>query len=142
MLIDQIGFFAQMLLSCISTIILLATLATRELQHLEEVAPVEDFVKEHPAPISKGLHKLRGSSTSVDFRHIRSLSKTFLTTVQPPTPIPERPEPAPYLDPFNSSPSKGKGKAPAPGWGAGYQCNAARWGPNYILPCDDFAHTT
>ncbi|KIP08115.1 hypothetical protein PHLGIDRAFT_56755, partial [Phlebiopsis gigantea 11061_1 CR5-6] len=45
-LIDQIGFFAQMLLSGISTIVLLATLAKRELQHLEDTAPVAEFVKE------------------------------------------------------------------------------------------------
>lgn len=117
-LIDQIGFFAQMLLSGISTIVLLATLAKRELQHLEETAPVEEFVKERPAPISKGLHKMRGSSTSVDFRHIRSLSRTFKATVEPPTPIAERAEPPSRLDPF-STPTKGKGKAP--GWGLGWQ---------------------
>ena len=116
-LIDQIGFFAQMLLSGISTVVLLATLAKRELQHLEDTAPVEEFIKEKPAPISKGLHKLRGSSTSVDFRHIRSLSKTFMATVEPPTPIVERREPPSRLDPFGTP--KGKGKAP--GWGLGWQ---------------------
>lgn len=102
-----------MLLSGISTIVLLATLAKRELQHLEDTAPVAEFVKERPAPISKGLHKLRGSSTSVDFRHIRSLSKSFMATVEPPTPIPERPEPR---SSHFQTPAKGKGKGKAVAW--------------------------
>ena len=125
-LIDQIGFFAQMLLSGISTIVLLATLAKRELQHLEQTAPVEEFVKERPAPISKGLHKMRGSSTSVDLRHLRALSRPFTSNISPPTPIREEDEGPPYTgsDPFAASPSKGKG--PMTRWGTLGQNGNAR----------------
>ncbi|EKM49539.1 uncharacterized protein PHACADRAFT_265076 [Phanerochaete carnosa HHB-10118-sp] len=110
-LIDQIGFFAQMLLTGISTVVLLATLAKRELQRLEQNAPAEEFVKERPAPISKGLHKLRGSSTSVDFRHFHSLSRSFMGHAQPPTPIWEEAEPNISPNPFDA-----RGKAPAAGF--------------------------
>ncbi|KAJ3556196.1 hypothetical protein NM688_g2160 [Phlebia brevispora] len=100
-LIDQIGFFAQMLLSSIAAITLLVTLARRELAQFEAAEPVQEFAKEHPAPISKGLHKLRsGSSTSVDFRHIRNLSRT-LSGRTPPSPIQERVETSPFSD-YNS----------------------------------------
>lgn len=107
MLIDQIGLFAQTLLAGIATLTLLCTLAKRELIHFTDSAPVEEFVKEKPAPISRGLHKLRGSSTSVDFRHFRSFSRPFVATVEPPTPIMEHSDQSPYLDPF-AGPSRGQ----------------------------------
>lgn len=89
-----------MLLTGIAVITLLATLARRELSQLEAQEPSPEFVKERPAPISKGLHKLRGSSTSVDFRHIRNLSKTLTGRIQvePPSPIAERTESNPFVD--------------------------------------------
>ncbi|KAF7792627.1 hypothetical protein EIP86_003724 [Pleurotus ostreatoroseus] len=97
-LIDQIGFFSQMLLTSIAVILLIAMLARRELASFEAAEPVRDFVKERPAPISKGLHKLRtGSSTSVDFRHIRNLSRTLSGRV-PPSPIQEHPTASPFSD--------------------------------------------
>lgn len=112
-LIDQIGFFAQMLLSGISTITLLATLAVRELRRFEESRPKEDFVKERPAPISKGLHRLRGSTTSID---LRTLRRPFAPTVQPPTPIREEGVSFADVDPFAGTPSrKPTGTS---GWGA------------------------
>lgn len=124
-LIDQIGFFAQMLFTSVSTIVLLATLAVRELRHLEDTAPVEEFVKERPAPISKGLHKMRGSTASVDFRHFRAMSKPFVTTVEPPTPIAEHPG-SPFVGADSFAAGSSKGKAPMNRWGYNAQKNLAR----------------
>lgn len=124
-LIDQIGFFAQMLLSGLAAITQLATLAQRELRHLEASAPPEEFVKERPAPISRGLHKLRGSTASIDFRHMRNLSvgRPFAATVEPPTPIREE---GAQLDPFAGLPgasASAKGKAPMGRLGGGWPRN-------------------
>ena len=86
MLIDQIGLFAQMLLAGCATLALLATFAVRELRALDAAAPKADFVKERPAPLSRGLHRLRGSTASVD---LRALRRSFVANVVPPTPIQE-----------------------------------------------------
>ena len=110
-----------MLLSGVSVIVLLATLAQRELHHLDDTAPVEDFVKEKPAPISKGLHKMRGSSTSIDFRHLRSMSRSLVGAVEPPMPIAEHPDADPLAFP------RGKGKAPTARWVFGGPHNMARY---------------
>ena len=96
-----------MLLTGIAVIALLATLARRELAYFDqrehETAP--DFVKERPAPLSKGLHRMRGgSSTSVDFRHMRNFSMSMSKRMQvdPPSPIAEYKDNSPY-SPFPDS---------------------------------------
>ena len=87
-----------MLLTGISIITLLTTLARRELSAVEEreLENAPEFVKEKPAPLSKGLHRLRGgSSTSVDLRHLRNMSLTGPTKrvqIEPPMPVPGRRE--------------------------------------------------
>jgi hypothetical protein len=127
-LIDQIGFFAQMFVAAISTVVLLATLATRELAHLDASAPEQEFVKEKPAPIARSLHRMRGSTAaSIDFRHLRTISQSVVgltTTVEPPTPVVERSVESPYMgeDPFATRPS---GKVPSTRWGFGGQRNLA-----------------
>ena len=79
----------------ITTIILLCTLAKRELaiisDNKEEVPNTPPPEANSPGP----MKALKGPSASIDFRHMRSLSKNFLTKLDPPTPIPESP-----LNPF------------------------------------------
>ncbi|KAI0086473.1 hypothetical protein BDY19DRAFT_960057 [Irpex rosettiformis] len=94
-LIDQIGFFSQMVMAGIATITLLCTLAKRELASISEdnEQPTQSTAASTPGP----MKALKGPSASIDFRHMRSLSKNFLTKLDraPPTPIPESP-----LNPF------------------------------------------
>ncbi|GJE99627.1 hypothetical protein PsYK624_158980 [Phanerochaete sordida] len=102
-LIDQIGLFAQMLLAGLATLALLATFAVRELRQLDAAAPQLDFIKERPAPISRGLHRLRGSTASVD---LRALRRPFVANVVPPTPIQEE---SMREDPFAVRPARRNG---------------------------------
>ncbi|KAI0076698.1 hypothetical protein K474DRAFT_1662571 [Panus rudis PR-1116 ss-1] len=93
-LIDSIGFFPQMLMSGFSFIAVTSLIGQRELRELyarddAEKANAEPQ-KEAPAPISHGLRRLRlaGSSSSIDFRHMRGFSRNF-SRPEPPTPIAE-----------------------------------------------------
>ncbi|KAI0345843.1 hypothetical protein BDW22DRAFT_1324837 [Trametopsis cervina] len=113
-LIDQIGVFSQMVMTGITSIILLATLAKRELANIE----LGNSSKDHVKPLTSSnatadqLKSLKGPSASIDFRHIRHLSKKFLTKLEPPSPIAEYPEKESLMDPFAAeSPTAGKGKS-------------------------------
>lgn len=95
-LIDQIGFFSQMVMSGIASIALLCTLARRELANISEDNQQQPAITNTNSPGGGPLKALKGPSASIDFRHMRSLSKNFLTKLdQLPTPIPESP-----LNPF------------------------------------------
>jgi hypothetical protein len=94
-----------MVLTGITTIVLLATLAKRELvstsgggddAHQNGSGPAQPNGPMTPGP----LKSLKGPSASIDFRHIRSLSKKFLMRMEPPTPIPEYSEHTSAADPF------------------------------------------
>ncbi|KAI0702297.1 hypothetical protein BC835DRAFT_1431023 [Cytidiella melzeri] len=117
-LIDQIGLFSQMVVSGISSVILLGTLAKRELTHIDDanLARERNF---RSAATPEPVKCLRGPSASIDFRHIRSLSKKFLTRIDPPTPISEYPEQISLMDPFGmESPTADKGRRPSNGGGS------------------------
>lgn len=103
MLIDQIGFFSQMVLTGASSLILLALLARRELAHLEQARAPEQPTA--PLKVTETLGGLKGPKASIDFRHIRSLSKKFLTRLEPPSPISEHPDAMGLLDPFAAAES-------------------------------------
>lgn len=87
-----------MVLTGITSLALLAIFAKRELVQIEAATSVEEQGK--PSNAEEGLKRLKGPSASIDFRHIRSLSKKFLTRVEPPSPITEYPDTTGLLDPF------------------------------------------
>ena len=86
-----------MVLAGTASLALLAMLVKRELGELQRANAVEET---KISTVSEGLQRLRGPSASIDFRHIRSLSKKFLTRIEPPSPIDEYPDPNTLLDPF------------------------------------------
>ncbi|TCD70138.1 hypothetical protein EIP91_004608 [Steccherinum ochraceum] len=90
-LIDSIGFFPQMIMSGLSLIAILATVARKELAVMsEDDTTLEEAPHKGPQePLSSGLRRLRlaGSSSSIDFgnRH-GAFSRNFHP---PPSPIAE-----------------------------------------------------
>lgn len=99
-LIDNIGFFPQMLVSGVCLIILLSVIARRELQALNNEEQDIESSPEQPkealintsaqANLPRKL-KLKGSTSgaSMDFGHVRAFSRSF-----------NRPRPSPIVESF------------------------------------------